>query len=148
MQICGCSRRLATTTAGDGGDDGEFVRGGDGGVFLGGEVADVVVVEVDVDEGPQLALWRIEVLLHRGMRGDERGEAFVHGGAGDRDSFLLVSVGAQRGGDVYFHGLIIAYRRFPRRALPISYASNGLALRPGGTRDEENFDYWSNGAGG
>jgi hypothetical protein len=48
--------------AGDGGDDGEFVGVGDGGVFFGGEVSDVVVVEVDVDEGAELALGVEEVL--------------------------------------------------------------------------------------
>ena len=58
------------------------------------------------------------ILPEVGVRGDERGQAFVHGGARDRDSFLLVGVGAQRGGDVYFHGLIIAYLRCHRRALP------------------------------
>ena len=72
-----------TTTAGDGGsaasnrrNDGELVRGGDGGVFLGGEVTDVVVVEVDVDEGAQLALGGVEVLLEGGVRSDECGQAF------------------------------------------------------------------------
>ena len=78
--------RLATTTgrggtAGDGGDDGELVGGGGGGIFLGWKVADVVVVEVEVDEGAQLALGGVEVLLHGGVRGDERSQAF-----GDRQA--------------------------------------------------------------
>ena len=38
----------------------------DGGGLLGVEVADVVVVEVDVDEGAQFALGSEEVLLSRG----------------------------------------------------------------------------------
>ena len=46
----------AGAAAGDGGDDGEFVGGGDGRGLAAGEVADVVVVQVDVDEGAQLAL--------------------------------------------------------------------------------------------
>ena len=96
---------LATTTAGNAGDDGEFVGGGDGGFFLGGEIADVVVVEVDVDEGAQLALGGEEVLLHGGEGRGESGEPFGYGGAIDGDGLLLVGVGAQRGGDVNVHGV-------------------------------------------
>src|SRR5215468_10664815 len=51
-----------TTAAGDGGDDGEFVGCGDGGGFFGGEVAEVFVVKVDVDEGAELALVVEELL--------------------------------------------------------------------------------------
>ncbi len=99
---------LATTTAGDGGDDGEFVRGGDGGVFLGRKVADVVVIEVEVDEGAKLTFGGVEVRLHSRVGGDERGEPLGYSGAFDRDSFVFVGVSAQRGGDMDLHKLIIA----------------------------------------
>ncbi len=101
-------RLEATTAAGDGGDDGEFVGGGDGGGFAGGEVADVFVVEVDVDKGAELAFRGEEVLLQRGVRGSERGEGVGNSGAFDGDGGLLVSEGAQRGGDVNLHVVIIS----------------------------------------
>ena len=94
----------ATTAAGDGRDDGELVGGGDGGGFFGGEIADVVVVEVEVDEGAEVAFGGEEVLLHGGVCGDEGGEAFGDGGGGDGDGLLLVGEGSERGGDVNLHG--------------------------------------------
>jgi len=102
----------ATTAASYGGDDGEFVGGGGGGGFAGGEVADIFVVEVDVDEGAELAFRGEEVLLQRGVRGGERGEGVGNGGAFDGDGGLLVSEGAQRGGDVNLHVVIISEQRF------------------------------------
>src|ERR1700733_8777618 len=89
--------------AGDGGDDGEVGGVGDGGVFLGGEVADVVVVEVDVDEGAELALGGEEVLAELGVGGGELGEHCADGRAGDGDGLFAVCVGAQRCRDVDVH---------------------------------------------
>ncbi len=72
-------------------------------VFLGVEIADVVVVEVDVDEGAQLALGGEEMLLELGVGGGELREHCVDGGAGDGDSLFAAGVGAQRSGDVDLH---------------------------------------------
>ena len=67
------------------------------------EVADVVVVEVDVDEGAELALGGEEVLLEVGVGGGELREDCVDGGAGDGDGLSAAGVGAQRSGDVDLH---------------------------------------------
>src|ERR1700729_4357470 len=92
-----------TTAAGDGGDDGEFVGVGDGGVFFGGEIADVVVVEVDVDEGAEFALGGEEGLAEVGGGGGELGEHCADGRAGDGDGLFAVGVGAQRCRNVDVH---------------------------------------------
>ena len=52
---------------------------------LPSQVADVVVVQVDVDEGAQLAFGGEEMLLELGIRDGELREYSVDGGAGDAD---------------------------------------------------------------
>src|ERR1700729_1161120 len=111
-----------TTAAGDGGDDGEFIGVGDGGVFFGGEVADVVVVEVDVDEGAEFALGVEEVLAKFRVGGGELGEHRADGRAGDGDGFFAVGVGAQRCRDVDVHACPFGVR--DASAISISMASS------------------------
>lgn len=95
-------------TAGDGGNDGEFIVSRDRAVFFGGEVTDVVIVEVDVDEGAERAVGGEEVLLHGGVGCGERSEALGYRGAFDGDGIFLVGVSAQWGGDMNLHFSIIA----------------------------------------
>ena len=78
--------------AGDGGDDGKLVAFLRRGSILSGEVADVVVVEVDVDEGAQLAVAGVEVLAERGVGAGELFQRFADGGAGDADGGLPTGV--------------------------------------------------------
>jgi hypothetical protein len=104
---------LATTTEGawtaarDGRDDGDLGGIVDGGAFLFGEIADVFVVEVEVDEGAELAFGGVEVLAHGREALDEGGESFADGGAGDGDGLLPLGEGAKRGWDVNLHGSIM-----------------------------------------
>src|ERR1035437_4085349 len=87
--------------SGDGGDQRERVGvGGRGGVLA--EVADVFVVEVDVDEAAQFAFIVEDLLAQIGVLGGERGEYFAHGGAGDGDGILLRGELTQRRRDQYF----------------------------------------------
>jgi hypothetical protein len=110
-QMLPAGEAIRLEAAGDAGDDGELVGIGDGGFFLGGKIANVVVVEVDVDEGAELAFGGVEVVLQGRMRGGESGEAGGDGGGFDGDSLLLVGVSAQRGGDVDLHDVIISKSR-------------------------------------
>src|SRR6185312_4151419 len=91
--------RLATTTTGDGRDDGQLVGFGDGGFFVGGKVAKVFIVEIDVHERAQLALGAEEVRPHRRMLLDKLLQALGDRRACHRDSFLLFGEGSQRCGD-------------------------------------------------
>src|SRR2546421_9630894 len=85
--------------AGDGRQDREHVAV----VHLGVEtveVADVVVVLVDVHELVQAAAVVQQVAAQTGIPLDERLEHFAHGRALDRDGRLAVGVGAQHGGEL------------------------------------------------
>ena len=75
--------------AGDGGDDGECIgRLGGGGLFFR-EVADVFIVQVEVDEGAELAVVREEVALELGVRAGELVEGGGDGGRVDLHRGLL-----------------------------------------------------------
>src|SRR5947209_17013282 len=87
----------------DGGDDGEFVFVGGGGGFLVGQVANVFVVEVDVDEGAELTLRGVQVPLELRERRGQVFECCGDGLAGDVDCLLTAGVGAQGSGDVNLH---------------------------------------------
>src|SRR5215469_728833 len=94
-----------TTATGDGGDDGEFVGVADGGCFFFREVAEVFVVEVDVDEGAELAFAGEKLLLKLGKLGGQRCEDVGDGAAGDADRLGSAGVHAERCGDVDVHAL-------------------------------------------
>src|SRR5579859_1754787 len=104
---CGMTNKktggCALTAAGDGWDDGEFVVVGGFGGFLAGQIADVVVVEVDVDEGAQLAVGGVEVLAEVGICGDQLGQSLADGVSGNVYGLLASGVGAQRRGDMDVH---------------------------------------------
>ena len=73
--------------AGDRGDDGERIGGSDGGCLLGGQVADVFVVQIQVNKCAHLALGGEQVLAEIGMR---VGEGFESPGDGGRVDFYGV----------------------------------------------------------
>lgn len=100
-----------TTAAGDGGDDGELGVIGDRGVFFFGEVADVLVIDIHVDERPQLAVGCEEVSAQRWELLHQPLQTLGDGGTCGRHGLLPVSVGAQRCGDVNLHGSIITCLR-------------------------------------
>src|SRR5580692_7596988 len=95
--------RAALTAAGDGRDDGQLVALGNGGGLLGRQVADVVIVEVDVDERPQLAFGGVEVLAQLGIGGDQLAQCVADGGPGNIDCGLTAGVRAQRRWNVDLH---------------------------------------------
>ena len=89
--------------AGDGGDDRKFGGFCDRGVFFFGEVADVFVIDIHIDERPQLAFGREQVPAHGGELLHQVFQALGDGGATGGNSFLFVGVSAQRCGDVNLH---------------------------------------------
>src|SRR6516165_9651539 len=94
---------VRSTTTRNRRDDGEFVASGDGGVLLGREVPQIFVVDVDVDEGAELALCSEELLLEfRKLRG-ERGQDVGDGCSRDADRLGSAGVDAERCGDVDVH---------------------------------------------
>jgi hypothetical protein len=64
--------------SGDGGNDGKRVGGADGGGLLGGQVADVFVVQIQVNKSAHFALRGEEMFAQFGMR---PGEGFGDVGA-------------------------------------------------------------------
>src|SRR5580698_8944289 len=70
----------AAASAGYRGDDGEGVGFLDRRLFALRQVANVFVVEVQVDEGAQLPVGRVEMLQEVGVIRGERGERFGDGG--------------------------------------------------------------------
>src|SRR5688500_2096791 len=64
------------------------------------QIADVLVVQVDIDEVPQLALLRVEVLLQAVVLLRQVGEELADGGAADFDGLELVGERAERRGNV------------------------------------------------
>ena len=95
----------ATTTTGDGGNNRQLVGIGDGGVFLGGKIANVFIVQIDVHERAQLALRRKKMRAHGRMQLNKLLQPFGDGRACYRDSFLLLGKGAERCGNVNLHCL-------------------------------------------
>jgi hypothetical protein len=89
--------------AGDGGDNGELVSGGDGRCFFGGKVTKILVVEINVDEGAKLALVVEELLLKLGVLGGEVGEDFGDSIAGNSDRLSSCCKGTERRWDVNVH---------------------------------------------
>jgi len=89
-------RRCQRRTAGDGGNqrDGIAIFGG-GGILA--QVADVLVVEIDVDEAAYLAFVVEDLLAQVGEVGGERVQHFTHGGAGNGDGILAPGELPQRG---------------------------------------------------
>src|SRR5690606_36479155 len=65
------------------------------------EIADVVVVDVDVDEVPQPALLVVQVALQIRVLRRERGQHLPDGAALDLDAVLLPGEGPQGRRDVY-----------------------------------------------
>ena len=92
------------TSAGDGRHDAQRVARLHRRLLLL-QVADVFVVQVHVDEVPQLALVGVEVLLQSVVPRRQVGQQFADGGAADFHGFLLVGERPQRGRDVIVLGM-------------------------------------------
>src|SRR5580704_14740371 len=90
------------TTAGDGGDDadGVAVFGGSG---LFREVTDVFVVDVDIHEAAQLAVFGEEVLLKIAELRCESAECFSDGAGADFGGVALARVNPERRRNHDFH---------------------------------------------
>jgi hypothetical protein len=84
-------------------DDGEFVGCSDRGGFFFGKITKIFVVEIDVDEGAELALVAEELLLQIGILGGEVGEDLSDGCTGDGDRLGSCGVSAERSWDVNVH---------------------------------------------
>src|SRR3954471_20410076 len=84
-----CDSPSDISASGDRGDDAQLVAVLDGGLHAV-EVADVLVVEVDVDELADLVALVVEAGLDAGVLGDEGVEHFFDGGAGDFDGGLAL----------------------------------------------------------
>jgi hypothetical protein len=85
------------STARDGGNDAQFVPCGDRGCEVV-EVADVLVVEVDVDESAELCTFEDTLLQLRELR-PEVTEDLADRGTLGFDHILAAGVRAERGGD-------------------------------------------------
>src|SRR5262245_3641336 len=97
-----CSRASLMSASRDGGDDGQRVAVLDGGLE-GVEVADVLVVEVDVDEALELALVE-EPVDDAGALPAQVVEDGLHGGPGGLDLRLVAGVLPHRRRNLYTHG--------------------------------------------
>src|SRR6185437_8746915 len=71
--------------------------------LFGGQVTHVLVVEIKVDEGAQLAFRREEVIAEGGVRAGEAVECCRYGGCIDIDRWTATGVGSQRSGNEYLH---------------------------------------------
>ena len=69
------------------------------------QIADILVVHVDVDEAAQLSLLVVEMGLEAAVPPRQIGEQFAHGRAGDVDGVLFIRVRPERRRDENFrHG--------------------------------------------
>src|ERR1700761_1136569 len=104
----------STTTegaaAGDGGHDadGVAVFGGSG-VFR--EVADVFVVEVDIDEAAEFSIFSEEVFAQIAELRCEAAECFADGSSADFGGVALAGVNPERGWNHDFHCHLIRSNR-------------------------------------
>src|ERR1700687_2003117 len=64
------------------------------------EIADVLVVKVDIDESAQLPVIRIKMTAQVGMLGDQVRKGAANGASRNFNRRLLASVLAQGGGDL------------------------------------------------
>src|SRR5262249_19524457 len=122
----------------DRGEDREDVAVGELGVEPL-EVADVVVVLVDVDELVQAALVVEEVLAQAGILLDEGTEDVADGRAVDTDRRLAVGLGSQNSGELHLdrHGAPFVYGNDfagynPSSGVEISGSLRASPARPGG----------------
>jgi hypothetical protein len=97
-----------TTAASDGGDDREFGGIINAGVFFFREIADVLVVDVDVHERAQLAVRSKEMLAHSRELLDQLLQTLSDRHALDRDGLLPFGVVAEWCWDMDFHCLYYA----------------------------------------
>src|SRR4051794_11772101 len=95
---CGRDSSPAISTSGDGGDDAQFVAVLERRLQVV-EVADVLVVEVDVDEAAHLAVLE-QPAGDAGVLGAEVVEHLPDAGALDLDDRLVFGVLPHRGGDM------------------------------------------------
>ncbi len=100
---CRCRFSRDGRAAGDRRDDGERVGFFYRRIFLVVEVADVFVVEIDVDEGAQSSFIRVEMFAQLGELRGKGGERFGDGFRGDVDDGLTAGEGAEWSGDVNLH---------------------------------------------
>ena len=89
---------LVKLSSGDGGDDADFVALFDGGVLIF-EETDVFIVEEDIDEAADIALFVTDALGEAGIGFLEAGEDVGDGGAVGGDDFVFSSEFTERGRD-------------------------------------------------
>src|SRR5215472_16749619 len=92
-----------TTAAGDGGNDADGVAIFGGSVFFR-EIANVFVVDVDIDEAAQPAVLGEQVLAKVGVLRGEMAERFADGASAELGRVPLARVRAERGWNHDFHG--------------------------------------------
>ena len=86
------------------------------------QVADVLVVEVNVNKGAELAVISVEVAAKVWMLGDQPGKGLAYGAALNLHRTLLSGVLPQRGRYVDFdHSLITGCSRMNQRFTRYSY---------------------------
>src|ERR1700753_42850 len=90
------------SAAGDGGDDADGIAVFGGRGFFG-EVADVFVVDVDIDEAAQFGVFGGEVVFQVTEMRCESAQCFAYGVRGDFSGVTLAGVNPERGWDHYFH---------------------------------------------
>src|SRR5579871_2308648 len=91
-----------SAAAGDGGDDADGVAVFGGSGFLR-EVANVFVVDVDIDEAAELTVFSEEVLLQIAKLRCESAQCFADGRGADFGGVALAGVDPERGWNHYFH---------------------------------------------
>ena len=82
-------------------NDGKRIRVTNRRGLFAGQVTDVLVIEIHVDEGAQFALFRVEVLLQVGVLRRQLRQRFADGAGFHRDRVLFTGERTQRGGNVY-----------------------------------------------
>src|SRR5262245_49124195 len=93
-------------TAGDGGDDVELVRIFEFRLFLLLQIANVLVVEIDVHESAQLAFVGEKMTAQIVKDGDKFLQGITDGATADLHHRLLIGILSKRGRNVYLHVLI------------------------------------------
>src|SRR6266496_1716020 len=94
------------TASGDGRHDGNTITVTHrSSVLL--EVADVLVIHVHVDEGPQFTVIAIQMAAQVGVLGDEVGKGVGHSSRLHLHRSLLAGILAQRGWDVDFRHIVL-----------------------------------------
>ena len=105
------------TAAGDGRNDADRVAVLRRRILLR-QITDIFVVDVDVHEAAQLAVFGKKMSPQIGELGCEMSEGFTDSVSIELGRVALAGVRAKRGGDHYFHGHFVSPLLFGRRAKP------------------------------